>query len=47
MESRDVATVEIPGAFMQSSIEGIKGKTIYMKLEGYTVDILNRLDPKR
>ena len=42
MEERDVATVDIPGAFMQSDMEG---ETTHMKLEGKTVDILNRIDP--
>ena len=46
MEHRDVATVDIPGAFMQSDMEGIHGETTYMKLEGKTVDILKKLDPK-
>ena len=46
MESRDVATVNIPGAFMQSNMEGINGETTYMKLEGCMIDILNGLDPK-
>ena len=46
LEYRDVATVDIPGAFMQSDMEGIKGETTYMKLKGQTVDILNSLDPK-
>ena len=46
MEGRDVAVVDIPRAFMQSKMEGIKGETTYMKLEGRTVNILNSLNPK-
>ena len=42
-ENRDVATVDIPGAFMQSKIEG---PDIHMKLEGNLVKILEKIDPK-
>ena len=42
MEKRDVATVDIPGAFMQSDIEG---ETLHMKLEGEIVHILAKIDP--
>ena len=45
MEHQDVATVDIPGAFMQSDMEEIHGKTTHMKLEGRMVDILNTIDP--
>ena len=47
MEHRDVATIDIPGAFMQSDMEGLNGETTHMKLEGKTVDILIRIDPSR
>ena len=40
-EGRDVATVDIPGAFMQSDMEG---DDTYMKLEGKMIDILAKLD---
>ena len=43
MEGRDIATVYIPGAFMQSDMEG--GDT-FMKLEEKTVSILDKIDPK-
>ena len=43
VEERDVATVDIPGAFMQRNMEG---EDEYMKLEGKMVDILKKLDPK-
>ena len=42
MEEREVATVDIPGAFMQSDMEG---DATFMKLEGKTVHILTRLEP--
>ena len=38
LEERDVAVVDIPGAFIQTDI---KGETIHLKLEGKMVDILN------
>ena len=42
MEGRDVATVDIPGAFMQADVED----TVHMKLEGTMAELLVRLDPK-
>ena len=42
MEGRDVTTVDIPGAFMQSDMEG---KDTYIKLQGKMVDILTNIDP--
>ena len=45
MEHQDVATVDIPWAFMQSDMQGLKGETTYMKLERKTVSILNKIDP--
>ena len=42
LERRDVATVDIPGAFMQSDMEG---EETHMKLEGKMVDILEKIDP--
>ena len=45
MENWDIATVNIPSAFMQSDMEGIHGKTTYMKHEGQMVDILKNIDP--
>ena len=41
-EDRDVATVDIPGAFMQSDMEG---PDVHMKLEGKMVHILAKIDP--
>ena len=38
-----MATVEIPGEFMQSDIEG---ETVLTKMEGKMVYILTKLDPK-
>uniref|UniRef100_A0A7S2W0X4 Reverse transcriptase Ty1/copia-type domain-containing protein n=1 Tax=Eucampia antarctica TaxID=49252 RepID=A0A7S2W0X4_9STRA len=43
LEGRDVATVDIPGAFMQADIER---DDIHMKLEGIMVDILTKIYPK-
>ena len=43
MKERDVSTVDIPGAFMQSDMEG---EDTFMKIEGKMVDILKRIDPK-
>ena len=42
MERRKVVTVDIPGAFMQSDMEG---EDTHMKLEGEMVKILERIDP--
>ena len=42
MEHRKVATVDIPGAFMQADMEG---ETVHMKLEGKMADLLTTLDP--
>ena len=43
LERRKVVTVDIPGAFMQSDMEG---EVTHMKLEGEMVKILERIDPK-
>jgi hypothetical protein len=40
-EGRDVATADIPGAFMQADMDEI----IYMRLEGTMADLLIKLDP--
>ena len=45
MEKRDVATVDIPGAFMQLDMDG--DQDTFMKLEGKTFDILKHIDPKQ
>jgi len=41
MEKRDVATVDIPGAFMQADMDD----TVHMKLEGKMAELLVRIDP--
>ena len=41
MENRDVAIVDIPGAFMQAEIDEL----INIKLEGELVDLIVRIDP--
>ncbi len=42
-EHRDVATCDIPGAFMQSKMEG----KVIMKLEGVMADVIRKIDPKQ
>jgi hypothetical protein len=42
MEGRDVATVDIPGAFMQADIDEV----VHVKFEGEMAEMLVRLDPK-
>jgi hypothetical protein len=42
MEARDVATVDIPGAFMQADMDDV----VHMKLEGKMAELLVRIDPK-
>jgi hypothetical protein len=42
-EGQDVATVDIPGAFMQADMEAL----VHMKLEGKMAELLvKKLDPK-
>ena len=41
-ECRDVATVDIPGAFMQ----GDQDETMHMRLEGTLAELLTKCDPK-
>ena len=43
MEHRKVATVDIPGAFMQADMEG---DTVHMKLEEKMAELLTKLEPK-
>jgi hypothetical protein len=42
MEGRDVATVDIPGAFMQANIEEV----VHVKFEGEIAEMLVKMDPK-
>ena len=42
MEHREVATVDIPGAFIQVYMEG---ETVHKKLEGKMVDLMTKLNP--
>jgi hypothetical protein len=42
-EKRDVATVDIPGAFMQAEMDDI----VYMKIEGTMAELLVKLDTQR
>eukprot|EP00957_Ditylum_brightwellii_P122484 9340400-Ditylum_brightwellii.AAC.1 len=41
-EGRDIATVNIPGAFMQADMD----ETMHMRLEGAMADLLVKLEPK-
>jgi hypothetical protein len=43
IEERDVATCDIPGAFMQSDI---KGKVV-MKVEAVMAEVVTKIDPKK
>ena len=43
MENRDVATVDIPGAFMQAKIDD----ETYVKIQGAMCDIFVKIDPER
>ena len=40
-EGRDVVTVDIPGAFMQTDMEGL----VHVKLEGPMAELLAKVDP--
>ena len=42
-EERDVATVDVPGAFMQADMED----TVHMKLEGTMAELLMKIDPDK
>ena len=42
MEHRDVATVDIPGAFMQADMDEL----VHLKIEGELAELLVRVDPK-
>jgi Reverse transcriptase (RNA-dependent DNA polymerase) len=42
LKKRDVATVDIPGAFMQADMD----KMVHMQREGTMAELLARLDPK-
>ena len=42
MEERDVATVDVPGAFMQADIDEVA----HVKFEGEMAEMLVKLDPK-
>ena len=42
MEGRDIATVDIPGAFMQAEMD----ETVYMRLDGRMAELLVQINPK-
>jgi hypothetical protein len=42
MERRDVATLDIPGAFMQADIDEV----VHVKFEGEIAEMLVKMDPK-
>ena len=41
-ENRDVAVVDIPGAFMQVDMDEL----VYMRLDGKMAEIMIRIDPQ-
>ena len=43
LEKRDVATTEIPGAFMQADMDEI----VNMKIEGKMAQLMKTIDPKK
>ena len=43
-ERRDVATCDIPGAFMKSKMEG---KIVHVKLKGIMVDVMLKMDQSK
>ena len=43
-ERRDVVTCDIPGAFIQSKMEG---KKVHVKLEGIMVDVMLKIDQSK
>jgi hypothetical protein len=45
-EKRDIMTVDIPNAFVQTDIETNNGERIIMKIKGQLVDMLVTLDPE-
>jgi hypothetical protein len=42
-EGRDVATVDIPGAFMQADMDDL----VHLRLTGHMVDLLLGIDPDK
>ena len=48
-EQRDVATCDIPGAFMQSKMEGkkVEGKKVHVTLEEIMVDVMLKIDKSK
>jgi hypothetical protein len=40
-KAQDVATVDIPGAFLQAEMEGV----VYVRLTDVVVDVLTKIDP--
>jgi hypothetical protein len=42
MKGRDMATVDVPGAFMQADIDEV----VHVKFEGETAEMLVKMDPK-
>jgi hypothetical protein len=43
IEGRDVVTIDLPGVFMQSDMEG----GVYMKLKGVMAEVILKIDPKK
>ena len=47
IEKRDIATADIPGAFMQSNMKSESGERVTMKLEGLMAQIMSKIDPNK
>jgi hypothetical protein len=45
-EDRDVMTVDVPNAFIQTELPQVNGECVVMKITGYLVDILIKIDPE-
>ena len=43
MEMRDIATIDIPGAFMQADMDE---EVVHLRLHGKMAELLVQLDPK-
>ena len=44
-EHRDIMTVDVPNTFIQTELPQVEGDWVIMKITGYLVDILVRINP--
>ena len=44
-EKKDIMTVNIPNAFIQTPLPQVDGKWVVMKITGYLVDLLVKINP--